>query len=192
MLRSMGREMLGRTRAMTAGTVESNPIEIAPAAEPNGSWLLLLKNKALLTLALGHFTVDMYSGMIPVLYPLFTDKFDLSLSRVGLVSLAYSGAASFSQPFFGHLADRRGTRFIGLALIWTASTLAFFGFAPTFVSLLVLASFSGLGSGLYHPLGALNARAVIDERSRNSSMSFYVTGGTRSEERRVGKGWRYR
>ena len=61
-----------------------------------------------MTLALGHFTVDMYSGMIPILYPLFTDKFDLSLSRVGFISLAYSGASSVLATFFGHMADRRG------------------------------------------------------------------------------------
>jgi FSR family fosmidomycin resistance protein-like MFS transporter len=44
--------------------------------------------------------------------------------------------------------------------------------------LLLLTALSGLGSGLYHPMGALNARSVIDERQRNSAMSIYVTGGT--------------
>ncbi len=164
--------------AMTAAAAESEAISGSALPEQAAPRFSILKNKALMTLALGHFTVDMYSGMIPVLYPLFTDKFDLSLSRVGFISLAYSGASSLSQPFFGHLADRRGTRFIGLALLWTAMTYSFFGLAPTFASLLVVAAFSGLGSGLYHPLGALNARAVIDERSRNISMSLYVTGGT--------------
>jgi FSR family fosmidomycin resistance protein-like MFS transporter len=161
--------------AAAAGTETASESSLPGNASPGFS---VLKNKALMTLALGHFTVDMYSGVIPILYPLFTDKFELSLSRVGLISLAYSGASSVSQPFFGHLADRRGTRFIGLALMWTAMTYSFFGLAPTFESLLVLVAFSGLGSGLYHPLGALNARAVIDERYRNISMSLYVTGGT--------------
>ena len=151
--------------------------EILAPGQPSPRFAAL-KNRALMTLALGHFSVDMYYGIIPVLYPLFTDKFDLSLSRVGFISLAYSGASSMSQPFFGHLADRRGTRFIGLALIWTAATYSFLGLAPTFETLLIIAALSGLGSGLYHPLGALNARAVIEDRSRNASMSIYVTGGT--------------
>ena len=43
----------------------------------------LLRNRPLMTMMLGHFTVDMYSGVIPLLYPLLTDKFDLSLSTVG-------------------------------------------------------------------------------------------------------------
>lgn len=150
------------------------PIESPPPA----GMLALLRNRALTTLMLGHFTVDMYVGVIPMLYPLLTDKFGLSLSRVGFVSLAYSGMASLSQPFFGYLADRRGTRLIGLALMWTAISFSIIGFASSFNMLLLLAGLAGLGSGLYHPLGALNARAVIDEGQRNIAMSVYVTGGT--------------
>jgi predicted MFS family arabinose efflux permease len=41
-----------------------------------------------------------------------------------------------------------------------------------------LAAAAGLGSGAYHPLGSLNASAVIPERSRNAAMGAYVSGGT--------------
>ena len=51
------------------------------------------------------------------------------------------------------------------------------GFVPSFAALIALAALSGLGSGLYHPLGALNARAVIDERERHTALSLYVTAG---------------
>jgi FSR family fosmidomycin resistance protein-like MFS transporter len=146
-------------------------------ARPTGK-LAILKNRALATLMLGHFSVDMYSGVIPVLYPLLTDKFALSLSTVGLVSLSYSGMASLTQPLFGWIADRHGTRFIGLALAWTAIMFATIGFAPNFEVLLILAGLAGIGSGAYHPMGAVNARAVIDDAQRNTAMSIYVTGGT--------------
>src|SRR5215210_2984104 len=102
----------------------------------------VLRNRPLLTLMLGHFTVDMYVGLLPVLYPLLTERFALDLKTVGLVSLAYSGSASLSQPFFGWVADRYGTRFIGLALIWTATMYSTIGFAPTFPILLLLAGFA--------------------------------------------------
>src|SRR5438105_3551867 len=86
-----------------------------------------LRNGKLLTLMLGHFTVDSYVGVIPVLYPLLIGRFHLSLGTVGLVSLAYGGMAAISQPLFGLLADRFGTRFTGLALAWTAITFAAVG-----------------------------------------------------------------
>jgi len=127
---------------------------------------------------LGHLTVDMYAGVLPVLYPLLTEKFDLKLSTVGLVALAYSGMASISQPLFGWIADRYGTRLIGLCLMWTAATFAILGFVPTFPALLAVAALAGIGSGAYHPMGALNASAVIEPAQRNIAMSIYVTGGT--------------
>jgi FSR family fosmidomycin resistance protein-like MFS transporter len=136
------------------------------------------RNRPLMTLMLGHLMVDMYVGLLPVFYPLLIDRFAIDLKTVGLVSLAYTGVASLIQPLFGWIADRYGTRYIGLALIWTATTFATIGFATSFPLLLVLAAAAGLGSGAYHPFGALNANAVIPAPQRNTAMSIYVTGGT--------------
>lgn len=137
-----------------------------------------LRNGKLLTLMLGHLTVDSYAGIIPVLFPLLIGRFSLSLATVGLVSLAYSGMAAVSQPLFGYLADRFGTRLTGLALGWTALTFALVGFVNSFPLLLGLAFLSGLGSGAFHPLGALDVRALLPAWRRSAGMSIYVTAGT--------------
>ena len=136
------------------------------------------RNRPLMTLMLGHLMVDMYVGLLPVFYPLLIERFAIDLKTVGLVSLAYTGVASLIQPLFGWIADRYGTRYIGLALIWTATMFATIGFATSFPLLLVLAAAAGLGSGAYHPFGAVNANAVIPAPQRNTAMSIYVTGGT--------------
>jgi MFS transporter, FSR family, fosmidomycin resistance protein len=137
-----------------------------------------LRNGKLLTLMLGHLTVDTYAGVLPVLYPVLIGRFKLSLATVGLVSLAYTGMAAVSQPLFGVLADRFGTRFTGLALCWTAITFSLVGFVTTFPLLLLLAFASGLGSGAFHPLGALDVRALLPAWRRSAGMSIYVTAGT--------------
>ena len=137
-----------------------------------------LRNGKLLTLMLGHFTVDSYVGVIPVLYPILIGRFHLSLATVGLVSLAYGGTAAISQPLFGLLADRFGTRFTGLALAWTAITFAVVGFVDSFPLLLGLALASGLGSGAFHPFGALDVRGLLPAWRRSLGMSVYVTAGT--------------
>src|SRR3984893_14633771 len=110
---------------------------------------------------LGHLTVDSYVGVLPVFYPLLSARFRLSLATVGLVSLAYGGMAAISQPLFGLIADRFGTRFTGLALAWTAITCACAAFVDGFPLLLGLALASGLGSGAFHPLGALDVRGLL-------------------------------
>ena len=137
-----------------------------------------LRNRKLLTLMLGHLTVDSYVGVLPVLYPILIGRFKLTLATVGLVSLAYSGMAAVSQPLFGVLADRFGTRFTGLTLVWTALTFSLIGFVTTFPLLVLLALASGLGSGAFHPMGALDVRALLPAWRRSVGMSIYVTAGT--------------
>ena len=137
-----------------------------------------LRSGKLITLMLGHLTVDSYVGVIPVLYPVLIGRFSLNLATVGLISLAYSGMAAISQPLFGVIADRYGTRLTGVSLCWTAITFALVGFVPTFPLLVALACASGLGSGAFHPFGALDVRALLPKRSRSAGMSIYVTAGT--------------
>ena len=126
----------------------------------------------------GHLTVDSYVGVIPILFPVLIGRFQLSLATVGLVSLGYSGMAAVSQPLFGVLADRFGTRFTGFALCWTALTFALVGFVTSFPLLVALACASGLGSGAFHPMGALDVRALLPAWRRSFGMSIYVTAGT--------------
>ena len=137
-----------------------------------------LRDGKLVSLMLGHLTVDSYVGVIPVLYPVLIGRFNLNLATVGLVSLAYTSTAAVSQPLFGVIADRYGTRLTGVALAWTAITFALVGFVPTFPLLVALACASGLGSGAFHPFGALDVRALLPKRSRSAGMSIYVTAGT--------------
>lgn len=137
-----------------------------------------MRSGKLLTLMLGHLTVDSYVGVIPVLYPILIGRFRLSLATVGLVSLAYSGMAAISQPLFGLIADRYGTRLTGVALAWTALTFATIGFVSSFPLLLVIACASGLGSGAFHPFAALDVRALLPAWRRSFGMSVYVTAGT--------------
>lgn len=156
----------------------SNDAAAPTQQESKPGRLDVVRNRSLLTLMLGHATVDMYSGVLPLLYPLLTDQFSLNLKTVGLVSLCYSGMASLTQPLFGWVTDRSGTRWIGLALMWTGITFALLGLAPTFPMLLMLAALAGIGSGAYHPMGAVTAASVIPDNQRNVAMSIYVTGGT--------------
>src|SRR5258708_37621523 len=89
---------------------------------------VFLRSGKLLTLMLGHLTVDSYVGVLPVLYPILIGRFKLTLATVGLVSLAYSGMAAVSQPLFGVLADPVGTPVTRLPPLLTALTFSLIGF----------------------------------------------------------------
>lgn len=138
-----------------------------------------LLNRALLTLMAGHFVVDLLSGLLPVTYPLLRERFRLDLVAVGAIATTFTGAASLSQPFFGLLADRYGSRQLAsVAVAWMALFVALLGFAPTYGLTLAVAALAGLGSGAYHPQGAANAAGVVSDRQVNTAMSLYTIGGT--------------
>ncbi|HLT20646.1 MAG TPA: MFS transporter [Thermomicrobiales bacterium] len=139
----------------------------------------LLANKALLVFMLGHFTVDMYGGILPIMFPSFADTFDLSNRAVGMISLSFTAAASLSQPLFGYVADRWGSRYLAVgSMAWSAVMVGLIGLAPSFPAVITLAILAGLGSGAYHPQGASNAAAVVSDTNRNSALAFYTVGGT--------------
>lgn len=139
----------------------------------------LFQNKPLLTFMAGHFTVDMYGGILPVLYPLMATEFDLTNAHIGFVALSYTGASSLSQPAFGYLADRFGSRYFAIvSMCWSAFMVGIIGFSPSYGLLIFLAFLAGLGSGAYHPQGASNAAAAAGDTKRNSALAFYTVGGT--------------
>src|SRR3712207_716892 len=50
----------------------------------------LRQHRALITFMLGHFTVDMFGGLMVILYALMKTELDLSNKEIGFVALAYS------------------------------------------------------------------------------------------------------
>lgn len=137
----------------------------------------LLKNRTLLAATFGHFSVDMYSGMVPLILLALTDPLKLSYAQIGFISMCYSLASSLSQPPFGWLGDRRGTRpmaVLGVAAISVA--VGIMRFVDNYWVLLVLAIIAGLGSGAFHPQGATLA-AQSSKEQRGSAASIFMLGG---------------
>ena len=137
----------------------------------------LLRNRTLIGATFGHFSVDMYSGMLPLILLVLTDPLGMSYAQIGLASMSYSLASSISQPFFGWLGDKRGSRqiaVIGVAAI--AVTVGLMRFVDQYAVLLVLAVIAGLGSAAYHPQGAMLA-AQTPPAQRGSAASIFMLGG---------------
>ncbi len=137
----------------------------------------LLKNRTLLGATFGHFSVDMYSGMLPLMLLVLTDPLGMSYGQIGLASMAYSLASSISQPLFGWLGDKHGSRQIAvLGVAAIAVTVGLMRFVDQYAVLLVLAIIAGLGSAAYHPQGAMLA-AQTPPAQRGSAASIFMLGG---------------
>ncbi len=100
-------------------------------------------------------------GFLTPLYPIVMEKFGLSLSLVGAVSMVAALASALSQPLFGMLFDRFGvSASLYLAPLLTGVLVSFLGPAPSFTVFLVLLFLGCLGSAAFHPKGASVTPAV--------------------------------
>lgn len=137
----------------------------------------LFRNKWLWSLSVGHFTSDFYSNIVPMTFPFLMASLNLSYATVVLVGTLHTIVASLSQPLFGYLADRFGGRLLApLGLAWIAILLGGIGWAPDYVSLVIITTLAGLGSGAFHPQGAMNASLMASER-KATAVSIFMLGG---------------
>lgn len=129
-------------------------------------------------LSIGHLTVDLCQGALPILTPLLAKSLDLNYSQVGLVALAFTFSSAIIQPLFGVLSDRRGMPWLmPLGLLLSGAGLALVGIVPTFGLLLVAVLLSGIGVAGYHPEGSKMAHYVSEDEKAGASMSIFSVGG---------------
>lgn len=138
----------------------------------------LLKNVTLWSLTLGHFSVDMLAGAMPIAVGLYLkDALGLTLAQIGLLLGAYQMTSSLTQPLFGYLSDRYGGRWFAVGgLLWLAILQGVVGFMPTFQSALVIATLAGLGSAAFHPQGASGANLAAGEQ-KSAGVAMFMLGG---------------
>ncbi len=134
-----------------------------------------LSENTLVTAALGHFSVDLFAGVLPVLMAQLSVSFGLSNKEVGFAVVAYTLTSSLSQPLFGYLGDRLGGRLVASGgLTWIAVWMAVAGFAPSYYLLVTSLLLAGLGSGAFHPQGAVYAAR---KAKKGSGLSIFFVGG---------------
>src|SRR5205823_118252 len=137
----------------------------------------LITNKYLWSLTLGHFTIDLYSGAMPVVLLYLSISLGLTIEQVGLVAGIYSICSSISQPIFGLLADRYGGRWLATGgLLWMSILQGVLGFLPDYATLLLVAPLAGFGSAAFHPPSASSANRTSGDK-KTAGMAIFLLGG---------------
>ena len=131
----------------------------------------------LFLVAAAHFFNDIYMGFLTPLYPIVMEKFGLSLSLVGAVSMVAALASALSQPFFGMLFDRFGvTPSLYLAPLLTGILVSCLGLAPSYPVFLLLLSLGCMGSAAFHPKGA-SVTPTLSGAHPEIGMAVFSAGG---------------
>jgi FSR family fosmidomycin resistance protein-like MFS transporter len=140
----------------------------------------LLRNRSLMTVSLGHFTIDVFNSMSPVLLAFFSVPMGLSNTQIGLAAGLYTLVASLFQPVFGWLTDRHGSHWLGaFSLLWTLGWLSLavtLGQRGVFLLLIIPFVLAGLGSAAYHPQGTMHATDVGADQQASGAAIFFFFG----------------
>ena len=141
----------------------------------------LFSHRIFLAVSLAHLTVDVFSNMGPVLVTFFSRPMDLSATRIGLAIGAYQFIASLTQPFFGWLSDRIGSRWLGTVSVpWTVGCMALAVFVAqtsnNFGLFMIPFSLAAVGSGAFHPQGTVHAGTAVISRAATATAIFFLFG----------------
>jgi FSR family fosmidomycin resistance protein-like MFS transporter len=121
----------------------------------------------LFAIAVSHLLNDTVQSLIPAIYPLVKESYQLSFSEIGLITLAFQLTASILQPLVGHWTDRRPQPFALVGgMVFSLAGLLLLAWAGSFHSLLLAVGLVGIGSSIFHP-----------EASR---MAYVASGGKRA------------
>lgn len=120
----------------------------------------------LFSISFSHMLNDMMQSVIPSVYPMLKEKYQLSFSQIGLITFAFQLTASLLQPFVGIYTDKRPQPYsFVIGMFFTLAGIILLSQASGFYSILVAVSFVGVGSSVFHP--------------ESSKVAYYASGGRR-------------
>lgn len=143
-----------------------------PVADPQSVALGIL-----FALSVSHLLNDTIQALIPAVYPLLKDSFQLSFAQIGMITFCFQMVGSVFQPLVGIYTDRHPKPYslvVGMAI--TLCGLVMLAFAPRYEVILIAAAMVGLGSAIFHPESSRMARLASGGRHGFAQSLFQVGG----------------
>src|SRR3712207_5817216 len=124
-----------------------------------------------------HLLNDLIQSMIPAIYPVIKETYNLDFAQIGFITLAFQVTSSILQPLLGYLTDRRPWPYAMMAGMG-ATLLGLLGlsFATSYGMILVAVSLIGLGSAVFHPEATRMARHAAAGRQGLAQGVFQIGG----------------
>src|SRR3989440_6670752 len=95
---------------------------------------------------------DMMQSLIPSIYPILKENFQLNFTQIGLITLVLQLSGALLQPVIGFYADRHPRPYaLSVGMGFTLLGMLTLSRAGSFGMVLVATSLVGLGSSVFHP-----------------------------------------
>jgi hypothetical protein len=126
----------------------------------------------LIALSLGHLINDTIQSLLPAIYPIIKQVYQLDFGQIGLLTLTFQLAACIFQPLVGHINDQKPMPYsIVAGMAFSLAGLLTLAYALSFETLLVGATLVGLGSSIFHPEATRMARQASGGEARRPETS---------------------
>ncbi len=131
----------------------------------------------LLAISVSHLLNDTIQSLIPAIYPVVKNSFQLSFTQIGLITLTFQLTASLLQPLVGFYTDRNHKPYsLAAGMCVSLCGLVLLSMAGTYPLLLLAAALVGIGSSVFHPEASRVAHMAAGER-RGFAQSVFQVGG---------------
>lgn len=131
----------------------------------------------LFAISFSHLLNDTIQSLIPAIYPLVKDTYNLSFSQIGLITLTFQMAASLFQPFVGLYTDKKPQPYsLAIGMGFTLIGLITLSLSTGFYFMLLSVALIGTGSSIFHPEASRMAHAASGGR-RGLAQSIFQLGG---------------
>ena len=135
----------------------------------------------LIALSTGHLINDTIQSLLPAIYPIIKQVYQLDFSQIGILTLTFQLAACIFQPIVGHINDKNPMPFsIVTGMAFSLIGLLTLAYAGSYEALLIGATFVGLGSSIFHPEATRMARRASGGQLGMAQAIFVVGGQTGS------------
>ena len=140
-------------------------------------WLVTTAFEILAALSFCHLLNDMMQSLIPAIYPILKQNFQLDFTQVGLITFVLQLTGALLQPVVGFYSDRRPRPYtLAAGMGFTLLGMLMLSRAGSFGMVLAATSLVGLGSSIFHPESSRMARAASGGR-HGFAQSFFQVGG---------------
>ncbi len=159
-------------------SIENSQIKSFEVSAPNPQQTVF---PILFALSFSHLLNDTMQSLIPSMYPMVKDSFQLSFSQIGLITLVFQLSASILQPIVGHYTDKKPQPYaLAIGMCFTLLGLVSLSLASSFEMILVSVALIGIGSAIFHPEASRIARMASGGRHGMAQSLFQVGGNAGS------------
>jgi len=139
----------------------------------------MAKSSPLTGAVAGHFLIDLYTPVLPIILPLLIESMGLSYLLAGLVVTVFNIVSSITQPLVGIWGDRTGKHAdVAFCVLLGAVGISLSVLTSNYLILLMLVCGAAIGHALFHPAAMDLVYRVSPPASLGKYNSIFTTAGS--------------